>query len=179
MIKDNMLKLQFALAAKGLSRNKPVAQITVDELNEATKMSDVKFNDCFNDIYELIEWYCNYAGEELVKESASKDWSEIVTAIVRDIRSFPAFYRPMFDGDERPDLIYPLTEMTFRFMKTYAELNGNTLTDNDLFLLDFITAGTIYVTKTWLLETGCAMNSGALASKIVYAYPVSMRGIFK
>lgn len=45
--------------------------------------------------------------------------------------------------------------------------------------LGAVSAGSIYVVKTWLLDTDCAMNTGPLTTKLVSAYPVVMKGIFK
>ncbi len=179
MTNDTIDKLEYALAFKRITLQKPVKKVTVHDIEAETTVPQRRFYECFADQYELIVWYCNYAGEQLVRHNIKKDWSEIANLIINDISTYSAFYRPLFDAEERPDLIYPLYDFTFRFMKMYAELRGNTLTDNDLFLLDFITAGSIYVVKTWLLDTDCAMNTGPLTTKLVSAYPVVMKGIFK
>ena len=168
----------FASSLKELSLKKPVDKISISEIAEAAGYSRKNFYYYFEDRNDLISWYFNHEGKQLMRDNSDRDWSYILIRYLQDIRTYQAYYLYIFADDGPSPLIKGFFEYIISTMKEYAEINGHTLSEDDLFYLEYIAYGNTRMTKSWL-EDGCRKTEETFAAKLVSAYPESMKVIFR
>ncbi len=177
---SDITKLKLAYAMRECMEKATVDDITVRSICQHSGFSRQTFYRCFQDKYELINWYFDRILNESFKEMGKGTTiRESLVLKFRYIQQEQLFFRAGFKSDEQNNLTDHDFEMIFAFYKNLIhEKSGSYPTQDIQDVLEMYCHSSVYMTVKWIMNDN-DRSAGELADLMVEAMPLVLSELFK
>lgn len=172
-------KESIAKAIKQCMLKAPLEDITVKEVCLVANLSRQTFYRCFQDKYDLINWYFDtLLNASFDQMGAGRTIREGLDKKFTYIQNEKVFFKAAFSYSQQNNLRDHDFEKIFGFYKNlYKEKSGVSLKGTPLDLLEMYCQSSVYMTAKWILKD-CPNTPQKLTELMVQAMPEELRNIF-
>ncbi len=156
-----------------------IESITVKDICQEANVSRQTFYRCFEDKYDLINWYFDRILNESFRQMGQgKTVRDSLIKKFNYIKEEYLFFRVSFATDTQNNLRDHDFEMIFDFYQNYLRQNGVEVTDSIKDILEMYCYASVYMTVKWVLN-GVKESPEKLAETMIQAMPEELSKVFK
>lgn len=154
MDKHEKTKYIFATSIKELIKERPLDKITVTDIVNNSDMTRQTFYRCFQDKYDLVNWYFEKLVLQSFREIANgRSLKEALVLKFEFIKNEHSFFKEAFKSNDFNNLVNYDYNCIYDFYLQIIENNLEHRIENDIdFLLKMYCKGSIDMTVDWVLR---------------------------
>ncbi len=173
-------KLQLAYAMNVCMKHAPVEDITVRHICQEAHLSRQTFYRCFQDKYDLINWYFDrILNESFARMGQGRTIRESLIKKFNYIQEEAMFFRAAFAYDKQNNLQKHDFDMIFAMYQSIIQSKTKQPVPRDILnILDMYCYASVYKTVQWLMQE-MPVSPEELADTMLSAMPLPLVKLFQ
>lgn len=172
-------KLKLVEAARTCMQKTPVEQLTVRQICQEAQMSRQSFYRCFQDKYDLINWYFDrILNESFHQMGNGRNIRESLILKFSYIKQEYTFFHAAFSTDTQNNLRDHDFDMIFAFYQNLIqEKSGKPVQDHVKDVLEMYCSASVYMTVKWVMHD-LPSSPEELAQTMISGMPMELEKVF-